>query len=571
MKRFLPVLLAAVLLLALCASAQAAEPVDAAAFVWDNSTYYLRADNALWRAPNSGGSHQKVLSNVASAIPSDGCAFAVTLDHALYAWGTLPDGTVSSVPKKIMDGVKRVIAEDSYFENPANYFVIRTDNSLWGWGGNEYGELGNGTRTASAVPVKILENVRDFVYNNEVLGTGSIRPGACYAICTDDSLWTWGNSYCARLGHDGSTEHSDCWPTPKKLLDNVASVCVSDDYQASAIQRDGSLWVWGNDISNLKPGDPGTNTVMLTARWSPEMLVEHVAKVDYSTATCAYLTQDGRLYVSTRKGTTLAAENVVDFAISFEKLYIIRSDGAFLVRDGEDASFRKLLDNAAAISPNTGWQHALVYCADGTLWSGSAQGMSRLADSVRLPASTGIVIPPPDTPFVDVPSSAYYHDAVVWAVKQNVTNGVDDTHFGPDSSCTRAQMVTFLWRAEGSPEPTGAQNDYSDVTVGTYYEKAVRWAAEQGITNGTAPNRFSPDAPVTRAQTVTFLWRMESGQNASGAIPFVDVPAGAYYTEAVAWAVEHGVTNGTDQTHFSPDANCTRAQIVTFLYRDLKS
>ena len=210
-------------------------------------------------------------------------------------------------------------------------------------------------------------------------------------------------------------------------------------------------------------------------------------------------------------------------------------------------------------------------CADGTLWSGSAQGMSRLADSVRLPASTGIVIPPPDTPFVDVPSSAYYHDAVVWAVKQNVTNGVDDTHFGPDSSCTRAQMVTFLWRAEGSPEPTGAQNDYSDVAVGTYYEKAVRWAAEQGITNGTAPNRFSPDAPVTRAQTVTFLWRMESGQNAAGAIPFVDVPAGAYYTEAVAWAVEHGVTNGTDQTHFSPDANCTRAQIVTFLYRDLKS
>ena len=489
MKRFLPVLLAAVLLLALCAPAQAAEPVDAAAFVWNGSTYYLRADNTLWRAPNDGGSHQKVLSDVARAIPSDGCTFAVTLDHALYAWGTLPDGTVSSAPKKIMDGVQRVIAEDNYFGNPANYFVIRTDDSLWGWGGNEYGELGNGTRTASSLPVKILENVRDFVYNNEILGTGSIRPGACYAICTDDSLWTWGNSYCARLGHDGSTEHSDCWPTPKKLLDSVASVFVSDDYQASAILRDGSLWVWGNDIGNLKPGEPGTNMVMLSARWSPEKLVEHVAKVGYSTAACAYLTQDGRLYVASKKGTTLAAENVVDFAISFGELYIIRSDGAFLVRDGENASFQKLLDNAAAISPSTSWQQALVYCADGTLWSGNAQGMTKLADHVRLPASTGIVIPPPDTPFIDVPSDSYYHDAVVWAVKQGVTNGVDDTHFGPGSSCTRAQMVTFLWRAKGSPEPTGAQNAFSDVRVGTYYEKAVRWERRRSDALCRCPRR----------------------------------------------------------------------------------
>ncbi len=168
--------------------------------------------------------------------------------------------------------------------------------------------------------------------------------------------------------------------------------------------------------------------------------------------------------------------------------------------------------------------------------------------------------------FTDVPAGAYYRDAVAWAVENGVTNGTGATTFGPDASCTRAQMVTFLWRAAGSPEPGNAANPFDDVSAGAYYHDAVLWAVEQGITNGTSATTFSPDATVTRAQTVTFLWRYDGAAAASGS-GFADVPADAYYAGAVAWAVGEGVTNGTSAATFSPDADCVRAQIVTFLYR----
>lgn len=175
----------------------------------------------------------------------------------------------------------------------------------------------------------------------------------------------------------------------------------------------------------------------------------------------------------------------------------------------------------------------------------------------------------PDIPvFTDVPADAYYADAVSWAVENGITNGTSATTFGPDVSCTRAQMVTFLWRAAGSPEPTTANNPFTDVQAGSYYYDAVLWAVEQGITKGTSATTFSPDATVTRGQTVTFLWRANGSPAVSGG-SFSDVAADAYYADAVAWAVSEGITNGTSSTTFSPDMNCTRAQIVTFMYRDM--
>ena len=173
----------------------------------------------------------------------------------------------------------------------------------------------------------------------------------------------------------------------------------------------------------------------------------------------------------------------------------------------------------------------------------------------------------PDIPaFSDVPADAYYADAVAWAVENGVTNGVSDTAFGPDVSCTRAQMVTFLWRAAGSPKPVTAVNPFADVSASAYYYDAVLWAVENGVTNGTSDTAFSPDATVTRGQSMTFIWRA-NGSPAVGSGSFSDVPADAYYTDAVAWAVENGITNGISATAFGPDNACTRAQIVTFLYR----
>ena len=172
-------------------------------------------------------------------------------------------------------------------------------------------------------------------------------------------------------------------------------------------------------------------------------------------------------------------------------------------------------------------------------------------------------------PFADVAAGSYYYDAVRWAVELQVTNGVDAAHFAPGSSCTRAQVVTFLWRAKGSFEPRSEVSPFADVKPGSYYEQAVLWALENGITKGTSDTEFSPDATCTRGQIVTFLHRFEGLPCPSDtAVPFLDVRAGAYYETAVRWAVEAGVTKGTSETAFSPNATCTRGQVVTFLYRE---
>lgn len=169
--------------------------------------------------------------------------------------------------------------------------------------------------------------------------------------------------------------------------------------------------------------------------------------------------------------------------------------------------------------------------------------------------------------FTDVPAGAYYADAVAWAVENNITNGTGTHTFSPDKSCTRAQTVTFLWRAAGCPAPTGSDNPFTDVSADAYYYDAVLWAVEKGITTGTSATAFSPDKTVTRAQTVTFLWRQAGSPASEESNPFTDVAADAYYAPATTWAVAEGITTGTTDTTFGPSKTCTRAHTVTFLYR----
>ena len=169
--------------------------------------------------------------------------------------------------------------------------------------------------------------------------------------------------------------------------------------------------------------------------------------------------------------------------------------------------------------------------------------------------------------FVDVATGSYYEDAVDWAVENGITQGTDDTHFSPDGICTRAQAVTFLWRTAGSPKPETRAMPFTDVPVGSYYYDAVLWAVENGITKGTSDTTFSPDATCSRAQIVAFLWRSEKSPAAGTTNPFADVKSTAYYADAVLWAVKEDITKGTTNMTFSPNADCTRAQIVTFLWR----
>ena len=173
------------------------------------------------------------------------------------------------------------------------------------------------------------------------------------------------------------------------------------------------------------------------------------------------------------------------------------------------------------------------------------------------------------SPFTDVPKGSYYEKAVNWAVEQGITAGTTATTFSPNNPCTRAQAVTFLWRAAGSPAPENSTMSFTDVAEGSYYHDAVLWAVENGITKGTSDTAFSPNATCTRAQIVTFLWRSQKSPASDSVNPFTDVAADAYYANAVLWAAENGVTSGTTATTFSPNNNCTRAQIVTFLWRCL--
>ena len=203
----------------------------------------------------------------------------------------------------------------------------------------------------------------------------------------------------------------------------------------------------------------------------------------------------------------------------------------------------------------------------------SDKALTKAVTSVKLTANTTVYAKwtqnggTAQNPFVDVKEGAYYYDAVLWAVEQKITSGTSATTFSPDASCTRAQMVTFLWRAAGSPKVENGKNPFADVKADAYYYDAVLWAVEKGVTSGTSATTFSPDATVTRGQTVTFLHRNAGSPEVSGTMPFTDVEADAYYAKAVQWAVQQKITTGTSETTFSPMSDCTRGQIVTFLYR----
>lgn len=171
-----------------------------------------------------------------------------------------------------------------------------------------------------------------------------------------------------------------------------------------------------------------------------------------------------------------------------------------------------------------------------------------------------------ETAFTDVRKGAYYYDAVLWAVEQDITQGMGGSLFQPEGNCSRAQVVTFLWRLAGKPAAK-ANTTFTDVPAGKWYADAVAWAVEQDITQGMGGGLFQPDGNCSRAQIVTFLWRYAGKPAADTKTPFTDVPAGKWYADAVAWAVEEDITKGITATTFCPDDTCNRGQVVTFLYR----
>ena len=238
----------------------------------------------------------------------------------------------------------------------------------------------------------------------------------------------------------------------------------------------------------------------------------------------------------------------------------ISPSGSVSVREGRDQTFTITPDKSYAVS-NVKIDGKSI----GAVKSYTFENVSRThtIEVIFMKANGN----PQTGVFVDVATGSYYEDAVDWAVGNGITQGTDATHFAPDGICTRAQAVAFLWRAAGSPKPETRTMPFADVPAGSYYYDAVLWAVENGIAKGTSDTTFSPNMTCTRAQIVAFLWRSEKSPAAGTANPFADVKSAAYYADAVLWAAKEDITKGTTNTTFSPDADCTRAQIVTFLWR----
>ncbi|MBS4879887.1 MAG: S-layer homology domain-containing protein [Firmicutes bacterium] len=250
----------------------------------------------------------------------------------------------------------------------------------------------------------------------------------------------------------------------------------------------------------------------------------------------------------------------------------VKSEGGSVVVSQKSASKGSAV--TVTVTPESGYQVSSVQAVDkdGKKLTLTDKGDGKYTfvmpgSKVEVSASFAQVQKPEEaSPYRDVSKDSYYYDAVQWASDKGITNGVADGVFAPDWVCTRGQIVTFLWRSVGSPAPKTAEMPFADVAEDAYYAQAVLWAVENGITKGTSETTFSPDQTCTRAHAVAFLYRL-AGSPAVTGNSFQDVAADAYYNAAVAWAVQQGITNGTSETTFSPNETCTRAQIVTFLYR----
>lgn len=414
--------------------------------------------------------------------------------------------------KKIMDGVVSVSASNDTYDT---YAAIKEDGSLWMWGAksglcNEYYD-GDSLQT---VPIKIMENVRSVNCGGHVTTI----------VKTDGSLWVWGFNASGQMAN-GSAGW-DTYKTPCKVMDNVVSVGNNLSVSA-AVKADGSLWMWGeNDCGNVGNGYSGTDysTQGIPYQLTPCKVLDSVAAVTCGSLSVAAVKTDGSVWFWGRS--------------------------SYLNGIGND---KDPYDFAMQTTPVQ-------------LKGITAKISSSASTSKPTPTPTPSVTAEKVGGFSDVVKTDYFADSVLWAVDKGITAGTSKTTFSPNSTCTTAQILTFLWRSQGSPEPTSKTNTFTDIKESDYFYKAALWAKENNIVSRDS-TVFNGNTPCTRSSAVLYIWRATGFPVATKSSSFTDVATTTIYAPAVDWAVEQGVTSGTSKTTFSPDTTCTRAQIVTFLYR----
>lgn len=441
---------------------------------------------------------------------------------------------------------------------------------------------------------------------------GSPYPGYghIFVLKEDDSLWGWGAD-AARM-FDATLGVSTA--TPEKHLDHVKSIC-NNDRTVVVITKDGSLYSWGEVPAEVEGSEHLTmgltsnqgssvgdrycvSDFCLLARNVQEAHMPRDRKIVYVT-TSGEVYNWGFNHDGYHDTPTKLMDGVSTVAGDSETLYFCKTNGDLIRYNGQiydwdtktmnDSAPHKVLDGVTGVYYHAG-NSSVVFAikTDGSLWgceveskdishalmgkAGSgwppSETFVHLMDGVKLPYTAQPVQPPVPTeatvePFTDVKVSAYYAEPVKWAVDRGVTVGTSATTFSPDATCTNAQILTFIWRAAGSPTPSLA-NPFTNLSGSEYYAKAAVWAYSMGMVSS---NAFDASKACTRAMTMEYLWKQAGSPAVAASGKFTDVPSSAAYATAVAWAVDNGITVGTSGTTFAPDSICTRGQIMTFLYR----
>ena len=539
----------------------------------ENGSLWMWGDNSYGQLGNGtlNGSNipVKTMEDVAAVSCGGDHTAAVKTDGTLWTWGSNIYGQLgngketydnnSNVPVKVMEDVAAVSC-GSYFTA-----ALKTDGSLWMWGMNSNGQIGNGKQYSGQYennpqPVKVMEDVA-------AMSCGS---GHVAAIKTDGSLWIWGSNRRGELGNGGAGNDTTyagdvvIQTVPARLMDDVAAVSCGE--QATAvIKADGSLWMWGANFSGqLGNGWTGNDTYLGDPiQTVPVKVMDDVAYVSCGHSHTAAIKTDGSLWTwgLNEKGQlgNGGTGNEKDNGVPIQTVPVKVMDGAAVVSCGNSSTLAVKPDHTIWV-----WGSNL----NGELGNGGTGNDSYYSRpiqtvpaeiSLRAALPTNGVIPsvPTVAGFSDVYEDDYYADAVAWAKENDITGGTTPTTFSPDATVTRAQAVTFLWRAAGEPEPASSASPFADVTdPSAYYYDAVLWAAEQGIVGGVGNGQFSLWGNLSYEQILAMLCRA-AGADASGA---------GWSAAALAWAEENGLTDGLT---FSAGGSCPRSDVVYCLWRQM--